>query len=872
MELRRTELLAKPPRRAARPTAKTRPERSPALMHMQRAAGNAAVASLVGQLVQRDPDTTGWTGKDVDTRGPGWNAKAREVGATKIERIPVEGIKLGNQDDGESSKTTESAKGRAIVLLPVGLKPNLPVDVMLHLHGFGYRAEDPYAGWRQDKGSQTVRDVDQDRIEEQMKAAADRDADVAQTIVILAQGVGGSKFGNMPYNKYAEEVLGAAAKKGFPQLPGVPAKFKLTLSAHSGGGDRIVNSIDVDPGKHTIKEPDNLAEIVLMDALHGNAAETVGAWAEEHMRRVREATSAADQADELAKCPTLRAFHSDEHGYPAAYAALAKLLKKSHDKNPAGLKAVLLAKFPYPVHLEGSKHETVVRGLGDDPAAGPLADALGAIHHPDNPSKVLDKGKPTWTGLPPPVKATPPAKAGAVQRQPTETKAKAPKKSGPAIPAGAIPSSRLGELGTPEETKFRRDVYDTQFRRTLANPDKIFTVGLTAKEIGGGKVDGKPIHKDVAADAQSLVDAARAARDTAAADDKAADHKLAKKCTAIGVDNAYRGIEDDFTAWVSTYTNALGRTKEGREALGEGKLYSGEALELMVADLLGAKASPGFSNHSKGLAMDLTTTQGGATLGPHKSQRTAWTKTWLHPWLVANAATYHFNPLSTEEWHWDHDAVAPAPTGDAETHGDAPAPAVKKDEPPKPAAPAAVAPVQRAPGDPPPLEITWGAHARADVVAANSLTILGDVLRAAGLHKAEITSTARTAEDQARAMYQNHVGSGKGQGVAAQHDLYGPAGDAVIDVFVDLKAKGKNATEIKAGMEAKIQEIGPSKVSNHCADPTKLNVFDVGPASLGGDTAQKAFVKAAQDEEGKRISKFIPYPKDPGDHFEIVPS
>jgi uncharacterized glyoxalase superfamily protein PhnB len=458
--------------------------------------------------------------------------------------------------------------------------------------------------------------------------------------------------------------------------------------------------------------------------------------------------------------------------------------------------------------------------------------------------------------------------APTVQPQPTGTTDKPKKTPKSWMPEGAIPSTRLGELGTPDETQFRRDVYDAQFRRTMADPSKIFTVGLTPKEIGGGKVDGKPIHKDVAADAQTLIDAARAARDAAAADDKAPDHKLAKKCTAIGVDNAYRGIEDDFSAWQDSYANALKRTKEAREALGEGNLYSKEALELMVTDLRGAKASPGFSNHSKGLAMDLYTTQGGTTLGPHKSQRTAWTKTWLHPWLVANAATHHFNPLSTEEWHWDHDAVAPAPTGDAEAHGDAPAPAEKKDAP-KQAAPA---PVQRDHADPPPLEITYGAHAHAEVLAANSLTILGDVLRAAGLHKAEITSTARTAEDQARAMYQNLVGTGKGQGVEAQHDLYGPAGDAVIDVFVDLKAKGKNATEIKAGMQAKIEELGPANVSRHCADPKKLNVFDVGPNSLGEDREQKAFVKAAQNEEGKRISKFIPYPKDPGDHFEIVPS
>ena len=642
------------------------------LTQLQRSAGNAAVGSLLRRgggpgLLQRAPDERGWTGGD--STGGGWNAKAQEVGSTKIERIPIEGLTTGNQQayggGAEQAKTKESAAGKAVVLLPLGLDPKAPVDVMLHLHGFGYRSGDPYAGWRQDQGSGTVRDVDQDRIEEQMKAAVDSNSDAAQTIVILVQGVGASDFGKLAYNDYAKEALGIAAKRGFPQLPAVPADFKLVLSAHSGGGLTIIPSIQVDKKKHTLSEPENLAEIVLLDAIHGWHANVVGDWAEEHMRRVREAAP-ADRAKELAKCPKLRAYHSDNKPYPHTYGVLADLLKKSHEKNPDDLKAPLLARFPLPVHLDGAGHETVVRGLGDDPSAGPLAAAIGAIRHPDDPSKVLDKGTPTWKGLPAPAKpaAKAHAKAGAVHRQPAETEK--PKKPKSPWPAGAITSARLGELDTPEETQFRKDVYDEQFRRTLADPDKVFTVGLTPKEIGGGKVEGKPIHKDVAADAQALVDDARAALAAAKADEKAPDHKLAKKCSAIGISSAYRGIEDDFGSWKSSYSNALGRTRAAREALGEGQLLSKEARNLMVHDLLGAKATPGFSNHSKGLAMDFSTTQGGEDLGPHVSQREKWTKTWLHAWLKANAATRHFKPLSTEEWHWDHEAVPPAPTGDTE--------------------------------------------------------------------------------------------------------------------------------------------------------------------------------------------------------------
>jgi hypothetical protein len=327
MERMHTEQLATPPRRAIRRTPKPLEAAENGLVRLQRAAGNAAVTSLV----QRQPDTTGWS------KTTGWNAKAQEVGSTKIERIPIEGLTTGNQEDfgggTEHDKTTESAKGRAIVLLPLAHDPTKPAEVMLHYHGFGHRSFDPYAGWRQDTRSKTVRDVEQDRIEEQMKAAIDSHADAAQTIVVLVQGVGASKFGGAASNDYAKEALRIAAGKGFPQLPEVPKDFKLVLSAHSGGGQNaVLAAVQVDQKKHTITEPDNLAEIVLMDAIHGWHADLVGQWAEAHMRRVREAAP-ADRAKELAKCPTLRLYHSDDAPYPDRYGVVERYLKDSHARN-----------------------------------------------------------------------------------------------------------------------------------------------------------------------------------------------------------------------------------------------------------------------------------------------------------------------------------------------------------------------------------------------------------------------------------------------------------------------------------------------------------------------------------------------------------
>jgi hypothetical protein len=174
------------------------------------------------------------------------------------------------------------------------------------------------------------------------------------------------------------------------------------------------------------------------------------------------------------------------------------------------------------------------------------------------------------------------------------------------------------------------------------------------------------------------------------------------------------------------------------------------------------------------------------------------------------------------------------------------------------------------PAAPAAVTITFGANAVESAVSAYSKGILEDVLRAAKLTSATITSTARTPTDQARVMYNNLEGTGEGQGVEAQKKLYGNAGDKVVDVYVALKAEKKTADEIKAAMKAKIDELGPTNVSRHISDPAKLNVFDVGPNSIGDDAAQTAFKTAAQAET--RISHFIPYPDDPGHHFEIKPT
>ena len=158
------------------------------------------------------------------------------------------------------------------------------------------------------------------------------------------------------------------------------------------------------------------------------------------------------------------------------------------------------------------------------------------------------------------------------------------------------------------------------------------------------------------------------------------------------------------------------------------------------------------------------------------------------------------------------------------------------------------------------VEIKFGKNAKKENVTNFSLQVLEDILQAAGLSGALISSTARTPAEQARVMFNNIVSTS----VAAQKKLYAAAGDAVIDEYVKAKNAKKTPTEIKAAMEAKIIAIGPTKVSHHAADPNVLCVFDVAPSSV---VNKAAFEKAVRAD--KRVSKFLTPPLDPGYHLEI---
>jgi hypothetical protein len=67
-------------------------------------------------------------------------------------------------------------------------------------------------------------------------------------------------------------------------------------------------------------------------------------------------------------------------------------------------------------------------------------------------------------------------------------------------------------------------------------------------------------------------------------------------------------------------------------------------------------------------------------------------------------------------------------------------------------------------------------------------------------------------------------------------------------------------------IQAKIIALDPSKISNHVADPIKLNVIDIAPSSISPGL-RSVFVATVQSE--KRVAKYLGPPKDPAYHLEI---
>jgi hypothetical protein len=644
---------------------------------MQRSLGNWQTQRLIRQhhavppvsTIQRDdpdppPAQTGWTGSGVKPTSE--NAKPRLIG--KVWRIPIEGLKgVGNQAEALDAKdfltgtqTEEEADGRAIVLIPEGLNKKGEIEVLLHLHGHGL-------GYREFKvgGKPQVRDEAIDQTESQLEAIF---ASGRNMIAVLPQGTGTSGFGaGFDADKYLKAVFKILGERG--NLPKGKEPGPIVFSGHSGGGDVISPMLaeDLDQEKRAKKAkkdkgdtrlPGNMRELILFDALHGSEDQTLIEFLTARLNHDLEELTNAERShwpkahrEYLATSFRFRGYHSGGTGNEKGD---GKDRRSGYGRRYDNVKKALDQWF--------ATHATILGGPGEI-----AYDGLRANY------QVIDTGRPgnkpghermmgeerlfekTLKRSPAPTQpdrgtrlVEPSAAAGpAIGRKVT-------------IPADAIPSSRLGGYGSTEATRFRRDVYQKMLERSAADSDKTFTLGPSEDELEEVE-SGFKMHTVAAADCATLLARARHDRDERKMfakykkpKERTAGDKLVIAAGDISIASAHRSLDSDFSAWKSTFDTHFARTKDARAALTGGE-FGAAAVTLMVDEMYPIKAIPGYSNHTKGLAVDFSTTQGGTALGPNTSQKSAWRKSWFYKWLVANAADHHFTQLPTEEWHWDHD-------------------------------------------------------------------------------------------------------------------------------------------------------------------------------------------------------------------------
>jgi hypothetical protein len=235
---------------------------------MQR--GSPSLAGVIARQPNPSPDP-GWSeapekgrNKWVTTVDEQGNIVPGKAASKGVWRVPVEGLGHGLKK-GDKGPAYESPGGKAVALIPntvspisAGKKDNVPVDVLLHLHGYGvgYRELEPgkqdYAKVLQ---AGQLRDVELYQMEQQLLSHVN--ASKRLIIAVLPQGSERSDFGDLSSNSdvYLREVFAKLVPKYLPNgaIPG-----RVIVSGHSGGGPTAMAAARA--GKRT--------DVLLFDAIN----------------------------------------------------------------------------------------------------------------------------------------------------------------------------------------------------------------------------------------------------------------------------------------------------------------------------------------------------------------------------------------------------------------------------------------------------------------------------------------------------------------------------------------------------------------------------------------------------------------------------
>ncbi|WP_457143988.1 D-alanyl-D-alanine carboxypeptidase family protein [Mycobacterium sp. URHB0021] len=144
------------------------------------------------------------------------------------------------------------------------------------------------------------------------------------------------------------------------------------------------------------------------------------------------------------------------------------------------------------------------------------------------------------------------------------------------------------------------------------------------------------------------------------AKDKDAGDVDALRTIALGVSSGYRSSRTQRDLWLRYFEDYYNQTRTERAKILAGP-HSEKATEYMLEPggfgLRGKIGAPGYSNHQNGIAVDFLQTRivGHAIKNSStRDWRKAWYASWFHRWLRNNAHLFGFQPIPTEEWHWEY--------------------------------------------------------------------------------------------------------------------------------------------------------------------------------------------------------------------------
>ncbi|MBC9794799.1 M15 family metallopeptidase [Sinomicrobium weinanense] len=199
---------------------------------------------------------------------------------------------------------------------------------------------------------------------------------------------------------------------------------------------------------------------------------------------------------------------------------------------------------------------------------------------------------------------------------------------------------------SPEQLEFMKKVYNINVKRSSARGT--FVADVPESDLS--TVEGRfKLRANAAGSCIKMLKNVREAIEEAGAD------------ATIGLVSAYRSASHQFKLWQDYFPGYYADTEAQRKKKDGGE-HGDEAAQYLASYIRVRIATPGFSNHNNGLAVDLRNVQDGKTYRnkTRKKYTDAWRTTWLWDWLEANAATYKFyqNTHIDEPWHWEYRETA----------------------------------------------------------------------------------------------------------------------------------------------------------------------------------------------------------------------